>query len=660
MYCERCGAKIDDGQRFCPSCGLELKQSAPEPVVSQMSQPGMKREYAQTVQAAPQMTQPGMKQEYAQQQAYIPQQQAYIPPQQAYEQQPQKKKSKLGLLIGLIAGGLALIAGVVVLLVLHPWSTDGNRKSDTVRRPRVTASAEADPDTTARPALSAAEETARPAQEPAPYVPAEEPAPAPAYVETHEITVWVGDDAVDLTKKQIENFNNTNQDGIKFVATVNPVSHAISANQMVIDISAGADLYCFAQDQLARLVYCGALSPLSYDAERIVRAANDAGSVAAATSDDKIYAYPMTSDNGYFMYYDKSVIPEEDVDSLEKLIKDCEKANKFFAFETNTSAWYIASWFFATGCVSEWITDGSNAYSFVGVIDTFNSPEGLIAVKGMKKLVDSKMHLSSSSAAEFACDAAIVVTGTWAYDEIKSLLGDKMGCTDLPSFTVDGKEYHLGSFNGCKLMGVKPQSDYQRSAALHKLAQYLTSEERQMERFKELSWGPSNLNAQKSDAVQANPGLAALLKQNAFSKPQGAIHGSWWDIAKVIADDVKAATDEAGLQAALDNYYNKINAIFGMTDAEKNAWSAIGGICGTMWDTDFPMYLAYNDVYMTDPLELHAGEEFKIRQGASWDVNYGKDGVAGGDNCVVDRDGWYYICFDAASGWIWLERLENY
>ena len=62
--------------------------------------------------------------------------------------------------------------------------------------------------------------------------------------------------------------------------------------------------------------------------------------------------------------------------------------------------------------------------------------------------------------------------------------------------------------------------------------------------------------------MQANPALAALIEQNVYSVPQGQIHGSWWDIAKVIGDDVKAATDEAGLQAALDNYYDKIAALF--------------------------------------------------------------------------------------------------
>ena len=388
---------------------------------------------------------------------------------------------------------------------------------------------------------------------------------------TYDIVVWVGEDAVDLTKTQIANFNKENKDGITINATVNGVSEATAADQMLADVSAGADIYCFAQDQFARLVQGAALAKLGENAAKTVKEANDPVVVAAGTSGDALYAYPMTADNGYFMYYDKNVIPEEDVNSLEKLIADCEKANKYFAFEANSSAWYIASWLFAKEdgvdnasalCHSNWTTD--NDGNFVSVDDNFNSANGLIAVKGLKKLVDSPMHLSSSSADEFASDAAIVVTGTWSYEAAKNLLGDRMGVTDLPSFEVDGKTYHLGSFNGYKLMGVKPQTDATKAAVLHKLAQYLTDEARQMERFEALSWGPANKKAQSSEAVQNNPGLKALIEQNAYAVPQGQIHGSWWDIAKVIADDVKAAKDEAGLKAALEGYYKKIDSLFNL------------------------------------------------------------------------------------------------
>ena len=155
---------------------------------------------------------------------------------------------------------------------------------------------------------------------------------------TYDITVWVAEKAVDLTKQQIEAFNSSNELGIVFNATVEPVSEADAATQMITDVEAGGDIFCFAQDQFARLVQAGALAALGEGAANFVRENNDAGTVAAATSGDTLYAYPLTSDNGYFMYYDKSVIPEADVDSLEALIADCEGASKYFAFETNTSA----------------------------------------------------------------------------------------------------------------------------------------------------------------------------------------------------------------------------------------------------------------------------------------------------------------------------------
>ncbi len=465
---------------------------------------------------------------------------------------------------------------------------------------------------------------------------------ASAESETYDVKIWVAEAAKDLTEKQIADFNANNEFGFTFNATIEAVSEADAATQMITDVEAGGDIYCFAQDQFARLVQAGALDALGVKASETVTANNDAGTVAAATSGEQLYAYPLTADNGYFMYYDKSVIPEEDVDSLEKLIADCEAAQKYFAFEMQSSAWYLASFFFATGCHSVWQTDDDGA--FISVDDTFNSDKGLIAVKGMKKLVDSPYHLSAGGADQFNQNAAILVSGTWDFAKVEEYLGDNMGVTDLPSFEVDGTEYHLGSFNGCKLLGVKPQVDEMKGAAIHKLAQYLTGAQCQMERFEALAWGPSNVEDQASEAVQANPGLAALIKQAPYSVPQGQIHGSWWDIAKVIGDDVKNAEDEAGLQAALDNYYDKIASLFTMSDEVKNGWTAIGTIAGSNWDKDFPMTKGDDGVWKSDVIEFHAGDEFKVRQGLSWDNNFPAE------NFKVEADGSYVITFDEAAG----------
>jgi arabinogalactan oligomer/maltooligosaccharide transport system substrate-binding protein len=255
----------------------------------------------------------------------------------------------------------------------------------------------------------------------------------------------------------------------------------------------------------------------------------------------------------------------------------------------------------------------------------------------MKMLLDSPYFLNASSSSGFDAGCAVVVSGTWDYETAANILGDNLGAAPLPSFEVDGKTYHMGSFNGCKLLGVKPQTDATRAAALHRLAQYLTGEEGQLERFNAVKWGPANLADQANPDVQANVALAALFQQNQYSVPQGQIHGSWWDIAKVIGTDVKEATDEAGLQQALDNYTAAISAVFNMSDEEKNAWSVIGSICGTNWDTDFPMEEVSEGNFQSEVLELKAGDELKCRQGASWDVNFPAD------NVVVEEDGNYIV-----------------
>ena len=105
---------------------------------------------------------------------------------------------------------------------------------------------------------------------------------------TYDITVWVANEIVDLTKTQIDNFNATNTMGIVFNATIEAVSEADAATQMITDVEAGGDIFCFAQDQFARLVQAGALAKLGVRAAETVSAANSAGVVAAATAGDTL------------------------------------------------------------------------------------------------------------------------------------------------------------------------------------------------------------------------------------------------------------------------------------------------------------------------------------------------------------------------------------
>ena len=452
---------------------------------------------------------------------------------------------------------------------------------------------------------------------------------------TYDITLWVSEKegVADQFKEQIAAFCAAHP-GIVINASIEGVTEADAGSMVVADVASAPDMYCFAQDQLARLVQAAALAEPVELIGNQVKESNDKASVSAASVAGVLYAYPMTSDNGYYLYYDTSIISNPD--SMEDIIAACEANGKTFRYALE-NAWYTASFFFATGCHSTWSmnTEGK----FIGIDDTFNSPEGLIAMKGMQKLAKSSCYDSN---ADIFTNAGAIVTGIWNAQAAEDHFGENLGATDLPSFTVDGKSYHLGSYSGNKLLGVKPQTDSKKALLLSLLAQYLTGAECQSQRFESFQWGPSNLTAQQSDAVQANPSLAALAAQSNYAQPQGNISGSWWDIAKVLGAQAKAAESDADLQAALDAYDEAIAASLSKSEDELKAWGVVGTICGTNWDTDFPMTDKGNGVFESDVLTFKAGEKCKVRQGASWDVNFGSDGFNGAD-FVIDADGDYIV-----------------
>ena len=345
-----------------------------------------------------------------------------------------------------------------------------------------------------------------------------------------EIKVWVSEAAVEFTKTQVEAFKAANPEYAGMTVVVEPVGEGDAASNMLTDVEAGADIFAFAQDQLARLVGAGALIDVAPENAEIVAAQNDAGSVSAVMMGDVMYAYPMTSDNGYFMYYDKSVVT--DPTNLEAVLADCEKAGKNFYMEIN-SGWYQTAFFFGAGCTLTYSTDDEG--NIVAMDCDYASENGVKALKSMIKLAQSPAFVNGSSASN-ATNLGAIVDGTWDAGVVKEALGENYAAVKLP--TVDG--YQLGGFGGFKMLGVKPQTDEAKLAACDALALYLTSGEVQAARFDAIGFGPSNLEAQQSEGVQADVALSALASQLQYCIGQGQYPGEYWTLATALGDDIMA------------------------------------------------------------------------------------------------------------------------
>ena len=93
-FCSNCGTRLPEGAAFCNGCGATQQQQAP---------------------AAPQMQQQAAAPQMQPQQPYMQQQPFAAQPQYAAQQPAQKSRTPL--IAGLAAGGTALVAGIVVLIL---------------------------------------------------------------------------------------------------------------------------------------------------------------------------------------------------------------------------------------------------------------------------------------------------------------------------------------------------------------------------------------------------------------------------------------------------------------------------------------------------------------------------------------------------------------
>lgn len=377
--------------------------------------------------------------------------------------------------------------------------------------------------------------TAAPASTaPASEAAASEAAPADVDYGSGDIKVWVADNIVDFTNQQVAAFKQANPQFADWNVSVEPVGEGDAAGNMITDVEAGADIYGFAQDQIARLVSAGALEEVAPENVEAVKSQNDAGSVGAATVGGTLYAYPLTSDNGYFLYYDKSVIT--DPSDMDKILADCEAAGKNFYMEIN-SGWYQTAFFFGTGCNLSYESDDSGNFTSANV--DYASDKGIVAMREMIRLQSSPSFQNGSAAGE-ATNLAAIVDGTWDSATVQELFGENYACAKLPSFTgSDGQTYQMSGFGGFKLLGVKPQQDENKLAVCDALAAYLSGEEVQLARYDAVGWGPSNMNAQQSDTVKADVALSALAEQLQYTIPQGQYPGDYWSLATGLGDDVR-------------------------------------------------------------------------------------------------------------------------
>lgn len=373
-----------------------------------------------------------------------------------------------------------------------------------------------------------------------------------ALAETVALKVWGSQDDQAMLGEMVEAFKAANPDK-SFDITFGVVGEPDAKAKYLEDPAAAADVFAFADDQLPALVSADALYEVTINKDAIV-AANIPSSVKAATMNGQLYAYPMTADNGYFLYYDKSVISEEQVKSLDGILEAAQAAGKKVLMDVS-NGWYIASFFLGAGCELYVGEDGV-------IVCDFNNEKGVAAGEAIKAFTAHEAFMTGDVntmlPGGIGDTVAAGVAGAWLAKDIMDKLGDNYAATKLPTFTMNGEQVQMGSFAGFKLVGVNTLTEYPEEAMA--LAEWLTNEENQLKRFEVRGLGPSNIKVAEGETVQANAALAALAMQAPFASSQAAGLDKYWTPAEAFGTTMEAKDYSKDVKTLLDEMVAGITA----------------------------------------------------------------------------------------------------
>lgn len=372
-----------------------------------------------------------------------------------------------------------------------------------------------------------------------------------------ELVVWGAEEDEALLNRIFESFQEEYKGQANFHITFAPQSESNCKDYLMADLEAGADVFAFADDQLNTLVAAGALEPIE-NADRI-KSENLPGAVEAASVGDTLYAYPLTADNGYFLYYNKQYFTQEDIKTFDRMLQVAEENEKKITMDWS-SAWYVYAFFGNTGLEVGLNDDGITNFC------TWNGTEGSIkgtdVARAMLSIAQSPAFFNTVEDGFLSGvqDGSVIagVSGVWNALAMEDAWKENYGAAKLPTYTCSNRQIQMASFSGYKLIGVNAYSEHYAWASL--LAEWISSEESQQLRFEMRGQGPSNTKAASSASVQDSPAITALIDQSEFSCLQ-RIGGNFWDPVSAFATNMAAGNPEGkSLQEQLDTMVEGITA----------------------------------------------------------------------------------------------------
>ena len=330
------------------------------------------------------------------------------------------------------------------------------------------------------------------------------------------------------------------------------------AENVTKDVDAAADVFFFANDQLKTLVDAGALARLGGDAEQMVQTENSDLVKSTVMIDDAVYGLPFTH-NTFFMFYDKTLMSEDDVTSLEKIMAKETADNVYNFYFESAGGWKLGAYYYGAGLS----VFGPQGNDLAAGCD-WNSEKGLAVTNYLIDLINNPKcaYDGEIDVSELIADHRLGVwfDGAWNYNLYHDALGDDMGMATIPTFNPDGNDYQMLGFYGSKAIGVNAHS--QNAAAAVAFATYLASEQQQLVRYERSAQPPTNINITVADDPMVTVISEEAANCSVVQPIDSTFSGRYWNYANTIPTEIRSK------ELTKDNAQEKLDAFVDAMTAE--------------------------------------------------------------------------------------------
>ena len=352
--------------------------------------------------------------------------------------------------------------------------------------------------------------------------------------DTVKITVWVSEADKTFATSVADEFKAKHPDK-NYQIVIDVQGENDVATRVLNDVENAADVFSYSNDQLSKLINGDALTRIAGERLTRVAEANSEDSMDAATisvrGEEGVYGMPYT-DNTFFLYYNKSVFSETDVQSIDGMLSKCSP-QKQFAFPIS-DGWYSTAFYFGKDLSYQVSYDDNLAETSISC--DFDNETGVAVTNAMWAYVkDSRFKgdVNDSKITAGFNDGTIVaaVSGIWNKTTIQGYLGNNFAAAKLPTYTLNKgaaneEQVQLTAFAGYKLMGVNNYSKRKTDAL--DFAEFYTNKENQIKHFEARGFVPTDKDARADEKVQADVCAKAITEQLSYSKTQKGVPSTLW------------------------------------------------------------------------------------------------------------------------------------